>query len=542
MSAVSEGNIVGQAQTSTDGGNQGVTPGHIFSVMRRRARIILICTFAAGLAALVFSLLQEQKYEASASLLFREPKVGLNIFGVDATTTPAVDPDRQAATNAQLVNQDAVSARTATSMGDGFTEEDVRSQVEVSKGGDSDIVAVTATDPDPETAKKLANTYAAQFIAYRALTDRNQILASKRLLDRIISKGKATSETATLESASKTLETLASIQTGNVELVQSATVPTDYSTPKTRRNTFVGLLAGLLVGLLAAFMAERLDRRLRSPDDIEEAFGLPVLGAIPETEDIAASNRGEPGMHLPFAAAESFRMIRASLRYFNVDQEIRVVMVTSEIPQEGKSTVAWNLANVAALSGSALLIETDLRRPSLSGQHGISPAPGLAEYLTHQVGLDEVIQSRSVLTEGDNGSGSKLDVISAGTPPPNPSELLESRSMVEFLAEVKEKYDMVVIDTAPVGVVSDALALAPQSNGVLVVSRIDRTTRESATRLKQRLLRSDVPVLGVIANGVRTGKFGAYGGNFGYYNLDIDYSSEAPAPPPPPPAPAQPRQ
>lgn len=508
-----------------------MTSGHILSVMRRRARIILICTFAAGLAALAFSLLQEQKYEASASLLFREPKFGLNIFGESATDPPATDQERQAATNVELVNQDAVAVGTAKAMGEGFTAADVRSQVEVAESGDSDIVTITATDPDPKTAKQLANTFAAQFIAYRALTDREQILVSKRRLDRLLRLSDAGSQIPELETASEQLGTLARLQTGNVELVQVATVPTDYSTPKTGRNTILGLIVGLLVGLLSAFIAERLDRRLRSPDDIEEAFGRPVLGAIPETEDIAASNRGGAGMHLPFAAAESFRMIRASLRYFNVDQEIRVVMVTSEVPQEGKSTVAWNLANVAALSGSALLIETDLRRPSLSKQHGIASAPGLAEYLTHQVGLDQVIQSKSVLGADGNGSDRNLDIISAGTPPPNPSELLESKSMGDFLAEVKTKYDLIVIDTAPVGVVSDALALAPHANGVLVVSRIDKTTRESASRLKQRLQRSDVPILGVIANGVRTGRFGAYGGVYGNYNLDIDYSSEPPPPP-----------
>ncbi len=510
-----------------------MTSGHILSVMRRRARIILICTFAAGLAALAFSLLQEQKYEASASLLFREPKFGLNIFGEQTASAPTqADQDRQAATNAQLVNQDIVSARTAKVMGKGFTAAEVKSQVQVSDGGDSDIIDVTATDPDPETARNLANVYATQFIAYRALTDRDQILESKRLLDRILrlGDGAAVDQRSSLENVSEQLGILAGVQTGNVELVQAATVPTDYSTPKTGRNTIFGLLAGLVIGLLVAFLAERLDRRLRSPDDIEDAFGLPVLGAIPETEDIAASNRGEAGMHLPFAAAESFRMIRASLRYFNVDQEIRVVMVTSEVPQEGKSTVAWNLANVAALSGSALLIETDLRRPSLSKQHGIASAPGLAEYLTHQVSLDQVIQSKSVLGANGNGSDRDLDIISAGTPPPNPSELLESKSMGDFLAEVKTKYDLVVIDTAPVGVVSDALALAPHANGVLVVSRIDKTTRESASRLKQRLQRSDVPILGVIANGVRTSRFGSYGGVYGNYNLDIDYSSEPPSP------------
>ncbi len=505
-----------------DQDSQGGRPGQILGVLRRRARLILICTAVSGLAALVFSLVQEPKYEASSSLLFREPTFGLNIFGDTTSTASSTDEERQAATNLQLVNQDAVAEATARVMGDDFDAAAVKSGVTATDDGNSDVISVTASDPDPETARKLANTYAAQVIRYRALTDREQVLRAKRKLDVIIdASAEAGDDVSKLVNGSEQLGVLAKIQTGNVELVQAASTPTSKATPKTGRNTFLGLVVGLIIGLVAAFSAERFDRRLRNPDDVEEAFGLPVLGVIPETEDIDASNRGEAGMHLPFAAAESFRMVRASLRYFNVDNEIKVVMVTSEVPEEGKSTVAWNLANVAALSGSALLIETDLRRPSLSRQHGISPSPGLAEYLTHQVGLDAITQKKPVL--GENGNGSNLDVISAGTPPPNPSELLESKSMVSFLAEVREKYDLVVIDTAPVGVVSDSLALARLADGVLIVSRIDKSTRDSASRLKQRLRRSNVPILGVIANGVKPARFGGYG-----YGLEYDYSSRTP--------------
>ncbi|MCB0862214.1 MAG: polysaccharide biosynthesis tyrosine autokinase [Solirubrobacterales bacterium] len=510
-----------------DDDSQGDRAGHLLGVLRRRAKLILICTVAAGLAALAFSLIQEPKYEATSSLLFRQPQFGVNIFGEELQTTGTVDQERQAATNLDLVNQGRVRETTAKAMGDDFDAAKVESEIEAGTSGDSDVITITATDPDPETAKKLANAYAASVVAYRAFTDRQQILRYKARIDRAIDSARSAGEDpGDLETGSKQLGILASVQTGNVEMVQAATVPTSQSSPKTGRNTVFGLIAGLIIGLLAAFAAERFDRRLRNPDDIETAFGLPVLGVVPETEDIAASNRGEPGMHLPFAAAESFRMVRASLRYFSVDHEVKVVMVTSEVPEEGKSTVAWNLANVAALSGSALLIETDLRRPSLSRQHGISPSPGLAEYLTNQVDLEAITQKKSVLGKDGKGSNSNLDVIAAGTPPPNPSELLESKSMAVFLESVRSKYDLVVIDTAPVGVVSDSLALGRLSDGVLIVSRIDKSTRDSATRLKRRFQRSEVPILGVIANGLKPTRFGGYG-SYGY-GLEYDYSSETP--------------
>lgn len=526
-------NSVGNISEEEADGDSGIKPAQLLAVAKRRALLILMCTLAAGLAALVFSLLQEPKYEASSSLLFREPKFGLKVVRNLQTTAPsATDYARTAATNVELANQSAIADATAETMGDGFEPDQVESEVEVENDGESDLIIVTATDPDPETAQRLANTYAEQVVAYRAATDRDQILSAKKRVDRIIGEAdESADDLAQYERASRQLGILALVQTGNVEFVQSATLPTSVASPKTGRNTVFGLIIGLIIGLIAAFVAERFDRRLRSPNDVEDAFGLPVLGVIPEDAEMAASNRGEAGMHLPFAAAESFRMVRASLRYFNVDSDIKVVMITSEIPEEGKSTVAWNLANVAALSGNALLIETDLRRPSLSRQHGVAPAPGLAEYLTHQVGLEEIIQHKSVLGGSGNGTATTLDVISAGTPPPNPSELLESHSMEAFLNEVRAKYDLVVIDTAPVGVVSDSLALAHSSDGAVVVSRINKSTRESATRLKERLQRSGVTLLGVIANGVKSGRLGGYGGYGGYgYQLDIDYSTKPPQP------------
>ena len=262
---------------------------------------------------------------------------------------------------------------------------------------------------------------------------------------------------------------------------------------------------------------ERLNRRLRDPEEAQEAFGLPVLGTVPESKAIAASNEGETAAELPFMENEAFRMLRASLRYFNVDRDMHTVLVTSHSAGVGKSTVAWNLARVAATSAKVVIVEADLRKPTLGRQHGLRMGPGLAEVLTHQVGLDEAIQSKPIAAAGNGGEGGEIemDAIIAGALPPNPAELVESQAMSEALAELRERYELVVLDTAPVGVVSDAFPLLGQVDGTIVVARMGVSTRDEAERLREQLGRLDAPVLGLVANGLKLSRGGKYG--YGYY-------------------------
>jgi capsular exopolysaccharide synthesis family protein len=229
-----------------------------------------------------------------------------------------------------------------------------------------------------------------------------------------------------------------------------------------------------------------------------------------------ASNEGM-SPELPFVENEAFRMLRASLRYFNVDREMRSVLISSYMAGVGKSTVAWNLARVAATSSKVVIVETDLRNPSLAAQHGLRAGPGLAELLTHKVELEEAIQAKPIAGGGNGAEGGEraLDVIVAGAMPPNPSELIESGAMDGVLAQLGERYELVVIDTAPMGVVSDAFPLLRKVDGVIAVTRIGLDTRDSAAHLREQLARLEAPVLGIVANAVKLGRRGRYG--YGYY-------------------------
>ncbi|HTR74983.1 MAG TPA: polysaccharide biosynthesis tyrosine autokinase [Solirubrobacterales bacterium] len=505
--------------------SQPIDLERILAVLRRHIGLILLCVVVVAGAALGFSALQPDQYSASASLLFRNPGFAEDLFGTTSTAANPV-PAREAATNEKLVGLQVVAERTATRL-KSVSAEEVADMVKVESEGEAELVSVTATSHNPREAQLVANVFARQFIAFRAEADKSRLLNAKRLAEREFERlppaQKAGVRGESLSRAAEKLSVLASLQTGNAELVQPADLPTSPSSPKPLRNGVLGAILGLLLGIGLAFLFERLNRRLRDPEETQKAFALPVIGTIPESRAIMASNQGGVAPELPFLENESFRMLRASLRYFSVDREVRSVLITSYAAEVGKSTVAWNLARVAATSVNAIIVETDLRNPTLARQHGLKIGPGLADLLTHQVTLDEVIQSKPVAV-GSNGTADasrSLDVIVSGSLPPNPAELIESKAMRETLAHLSGRYDLIVVDTAPVGVVADAFPLLREVDGVIAVARMEKTTRDSAEHMREQLGRLEAPLLGVVANAVKRNRgrkkygYGYYGGYYG---------------------------
>ena len=178
-------------------------------------------------------------------------------------------------------------------------------------------------------------------------------------------------------------------------------------------------------------------------------------------------------------------MLRARLRYFNVDRDIHSVLVTSAAPGEGKTTVAWNLAASSAGAGSrTILLEADFHQPSIAARIGIRPRPGLSELLSGQSSLAESVQQVTVENRQNGKTGMRqLDVIVAGSHPPNPVELLESDGMARLLEDLSGDYDLVVIDSPPLPILADAIPLAKMVNGVIIVGRVNKTTRDEAQAL-----------------------------------------------------------
>ena len=485
-------------------------------LLRRRLGVLIACAILIPAAAVAFSLAQQKQYSATASLLFRDPQFDQKLFG-STFIQQSGDPARQAATNVRLVSLEVVASRTSRALGGRPSAGDIAAGINVAPAGQSDVANITATNSDPQLAARIANTFAQQFIAFRREADRSKISSAQQLvqeqLRRLPAAERKSPEGTALSQRAEQLQILAALQTGNAELVQPAQPPSSPSSPKPIRNGAIGLLFGLLFGVAVALLLERLDRRLSRTEDIAEAFDRPVLGAIPESRTIAKS-QGRDAALAP-AEAESFRMLRASLRYFNVDRKITSVLITSAAPAEGKSTVAIHLASAAASAGqSVLLLEADLRRPTIARRLGISPGVGLSQVLAGDVPLSEATQAVAVTSGAFETTQRTLDVLVSGPIPPNPADLIESERMRKVITHAEGLYDLVIVDTPPTSVVSDAIPLVKEMSGVIVVTRLGRTTRESASHLRSQLENLDANILGVVVNSA--GKTGGYGYGYGY--------------------------
>lgn len=479
------------------------------NALRRRAWLIVLCVIATGGAAFAFSKAQTKEYTSTAALLFRSSTVDQQASGLPAL--PTVETDREAATNIQLVKLGDIARLTALQLGGGLTGSAVQNAVSVSPSGTTDIALVSATLPNPAQAAAVANAFARQFIAARQAVARGHVHTGLQLVQQQLAgmtrPQRSSIQGQDLQNRAESLKVLARLQTGNVSLAQSATAPTSPSSPSTNRNTALGLGLGLLLSFGLIFLLERLDRRIRDDDELEAAFGTRVLAYVPQSSELSKAH-GPASYDSPLvlpAEAEAFRLLRAHLRYFNVDRKspLCTLQVTSVGPGDGKSTIARNLAETAASMGTkTLLLEADLRRPELARQLGLKPSPGVAQVL---VGTTQAILAvQSVPVAGQlNGQKPRtsLDVLVAGEIPPNPAELAESEAMHKLLSWLRIHYELVVVDAPPPMAVSDAVPLLVAVDGVLIVSRLDRTTRDGAKRLRELLQRIEAPVLGLIING-----------------------------------------
>ena len=539
-----------------DTGQTNLSLERVLGILRRRAGWILLCFVLVAAAAYGFSKHQTKKYTATASLVFNNNQLSQQVAGLQAVGSGS-NQQAQQETNLKLVQLGDMAektasllagAKTATPLARGLTKEKVSADLSVSAQGESSIVNVAVTATSPVLAAEIANTYTSVFVkeqqdsnhayyasALKLVNKQLAALAAKERRSTTTKEAKEKLSTAgiALQDRAQSLGVLAELHNGNVEVAQVATVPTSPSSPKTSRNTALGAVLGLLLGLGVAFLLERFDRRIREPKDLEAVYGLPLLGVVPESKALSRSARREGGdaqAFLPPGEAESFQLIRAHLRYFNVDRQVRTLLVASAAPGDGKTTIARHLAGAAARMGSrVLLLEADLRRPTIAQQLDAQSGPGLADVLIGAVPLSEAIQTIDLeAPSGESAKTRAFDVLVAGAAlPPNPGELIESRAMETLLERAKSQYDLVVIDTPPLTAVSDAFPLLRKVDGAVIVGRVGRNRRDVAQRLHETLAGAGAPLLGVIANGFKSGRRGSYGG----YGYTYDYAQAKPEPP-----------
>jgi receptor protein-tyrosine kinase len=292
-----------------------------------------------------------------------------------------------------------------------------------------------------------------------------------------------------------------------ITVTDNPELPAAPTSPQTTRNTALGAVLGALVGAALAILRRRLDRSVRDPDSVPELAGAAVIGTVFRDSALVERHVVTQGES---RAAEDYRQLRANLQFLDVDRPPKVIMVSSAVPAEGKTTLVVNLGLALADAGQRVtVVEADLRRPKVTRYLGMISGVGVTNVLAGTAELGEVVQA--------HGAG-KLSVIASGPTPPNPGELLASSQMRALIDTLRAENDFVLVDSPPLLPVADAAGLAPLVDGVLLSVHYGRTTKEQLRQAAVTLERVGARLLGVVLNIVppRTELGMTYGYGYSY--------------------------
>ena len=508
-------------------------------ILRRRWWIIAICTFTVPAVAYYLSHRQTPLYAASADVYINQQNLASALTGINPGTSGSGTQPLD--TQASLASVPAVAAQAlAIAKLKDRSPEAVLGETSITPNDATNIVDFSVTDPSRTVAQLLATSYAKAFTRYRNQLDAQPIVSASRELEttmaRLAAQGRKSS--ALYESLAETdqrLQTFQTLQTGGAVLIRAAG-PGAQVSPHPKRNAALGLLLGLMVGIGLALGAEALDTRIRSTSDLgDELGGLPLLARLPPPAR-KMQKRDELVMiaQPKHNAAEAFRLLRANLDFVRIGGgDVRTILITSAIEREGKSTTAANLAIAEARSGrNVALVDLDLRRPYLDRFFRLVGADGIADVVLGSVQLERAMQQIDLglgtfsTAEHPVASGNGrraqvagagvLDVLVSGPLPPDPGAFVASERVRAILANLREAYDTVVIDSPPVLRVGDALALSSDVDGLIVVARLKSLRRSMLREMSRLLTAAPVRKLGYVVTGPIPGERGAYGDAYSY--------------------------
>jgi len=337
----------------------------------------------------------------------------------------------------------------------------------------------------------------------------HEVESTRQLYETFLNRVKKTDESSTLKAAI-------------ARVVDAAMVPLAPIKPKKKMIVLLVFFATLMFGVLLVFLLHALDATIRTPEQVEEKLGIVLLGILPFIKFKSKNlNRKEmlaemiDGSHHMFT--ESIRTIRTGIMLSAIDNPHKIILVTSSIPGEGKSTVAANLAITMGKMERVLLIDADLRRPTVAKNFGgLSKESGLSELISGVVDLEDCITTDKTFN---------IDIMHAGMIPPNPLELLASHKFKEILTLLESKYDRIIIDSAPVQMVSDSLVMSKHAKGVVYVVKADSTKDKAIKHGIKKLQQVDAPLIGVILNQFDSTKsHQSYG--YGNYYEEYGYTTQ----------------
>ena len=476
--------------------------------IRAHPFVIAAITLLTIAAAVAWVTRKEPVYEATAEVLVTPMPADSNaLFGIQLLRE-SNDPTRTLQTAASLVETTRAAELTARRMGDGYTRASVQDAVAVEPQGQSNILAVTAEANDAGDAAKLANTFVESSLEARRETLRKQIATVTSALEADIPQTDAAAAAPEGTAAAETRAELAQLRRianggdPTLSLAQRAIEPTSATGPPAALVIIIAAIAGLALSAGAALLMETGNRRVRDVEELLSIYPLPVLARIPKL------SRGEGGgaLALPPAAREAYRTLQVQL-----DQDgtkPRVIMLTSANSQDGKTNAAVHLGLALVAAGSrVILIDFDLRKPDIARLMRLPESGGLVSLLSGRHRLEDVLVPAPQLpplrvAPAGTGEGDAL-LLSALT-----------RRLGDILGEARELADYVILDTAPLGEVSDALRLVPHVDDVILVARPNNTQRQDLEAMRDLLARAGVDATGLIvvgATGSRTSRYHTYG-------------------------------
>lgn len=501
-------------------------------IARRRKWTILAAVCLVPLIAAFLSLRQEKLYRATADVLVSHQNLpgaltGTSGFDVYQTAERVLQTQADVATDSPEVAQrvrNALRLRTIP-------------RVAVKPKRDSNILTFSSTAKSRQLAARVASEYARQFTVFQrelAAADIDRaLLEVNNGISELIRDGVSPGSALYLSLAEKRkeLRTLKALQTSRAFLVRPAR-PGVQVQPRVVRNTVLALVLGIIVGLGLALLREALDTRVRSTEEVAERLGLPLLARVPEPPRRLRREDRLVMMNDPDGPdAEAFRILRTNLDFVRVDKDARTLMVTSAVESEGKSTTAANLAVALARVGQrVVLVDLDLRRPSVHKLFDLS-GPGLTQVAIGHATLEQALVPISVTGPDRAGSWNgnpnamrpadgSLEVLPAGAMPPNVDEFLASHAVADVLKALRKRGDIVLVDSTPLLVVGDAMALTAALDAVvavLIVTRMDVIRRPLLRELRRVLDTIPVQRLGFVATGVGSAvTYQGYGGYRGY--------------------------
>ncbi|QAY63351.1 polysaccharide biosynthesis tyrosine autokinase [Xylanimonas allomyrinae] len=453
----------------------------ILALLRKRWITVAVVGMLGITVGLALSLLTTPRYSATS-------QVFVSVRGSDSTTDLLQGSNftvRQVKSYTELISSPRVLQPVIDDLGLSMNASALAEQVHADSPTDTVLINVKVSDASPEKAAAISNAVAGS-------------------LATVVSE----------------LETPPGGGNSPVQLstVRQASVPISPTSPNLKLDIVVGLLAGVGVGVALAILRDLLDTRVRSRSDVENiASDFPLLGVIGLEPGIA--NRPLVIQDSPHSLrAEALRRLRTNLQFLSTGSHDHTFVITSSLPSEGKSTTSINLAITQAEAGArVVLVDADLRRPSVASYLGIEGSVGLTTVLIGRAGIDDVVQPW--------GNGN-LDVITAGQIPPNPSELLGSQAMSDFLADLRRRYDVVIVDTAPLLPVTDGAILARLAGGAIIVVGADTVHRQQLEAALTTLGTVGAPVLGLVLNRARAR---ATGSEYGYYEYTSSGGTTVPA-------------